>query len=479
MIRSGKRGFSVEVVWLLALTLGLLLPRIYLASKYRSTLIDSDEAIVGLMARHILQGRWPIFYYGQHYMGSTEAFSTAVLFRLLGATPLAMKVGAFVWFCAFLPVQYLLAREVAGRATARLSTLLLGVSPAFLSGYSIRLMGGYVSLLCLGTLALLLAAKGLSLGMTPARAAILGLTLGLAWWTNFLAIAYILPILLVLTLRFGRKLISPAGLLFLVDGLIGSLPFWIYNIRHAWASFEMRSPLHVGPWEGFVFFFRTALRGFLGTEIFGHAVGFALGLLLFLAAIVLPLRDRWTDLATPSAWDGQLLLLAVLAFFPFLYAASGFGTWTRYLIPLYSVFYILLLSGLGRASLRSGVVAVLLVIHLTGTLRIPVEHVASPLNAEPNGPLLAFLHKEHVRTAYAPYWVAYRLTFEAGEEILTTPPRYSLVRYHPYLEAAEADPASAYIQLNAPRYRKFREPMAVPDGYRLNRVGNFDVWLAP
>jgi len=36
--------------------------------------IDSDEAIVGLMGKHILEGRGiPTFYYGQHYMGSLEA----------------------------------------------------------------------------------------------------------------------------------------------------------------------------------------------------------------------------------------------------------------------------------------------------------------------------------------------------------------------------------------------------------------------
>ena len=29
--------------------------------------IDADEAIVGLMARHILNGEHTAFYYGQHY----------------------------------------------------------------------------------------------------------------------------------------------------------------------------------------------------------------------------------------------------------------------------------------------------------------------------------------------------------------------------------------------------------------------------
>ena len=42
--------------------------------------IDGDEAVVGLMARHIaFLGERPVFYYGQPYLGSLEAFSAAPL----------------------------------------------------------------------------------------------------------------------------------------------------------------------------------------------------------------------------------------------------------------------------------------------------------------------------------------------------------------------------------------------------------------
>lgn len=37
-------------------------------------LFDSDEAVFGLMARHIAQGRaFPLFMYGQTYMLSVES----------------------------------------------------------------------------------------------------------------------------------------------------------------------------------------------------------------------------------------------------------------------------------------------------------------------------------------------------------------------------------------------------------------------
>ena len=45
---------------------------------------NSDEAIVALMARHILQGELPVFFYGQVYMGSLDAFMVAGGFALFG-----------------------------------------------------------------------------------------------------------------------------------------------------------------------------------------------------------------------------------------------------------------------------------------------------------------------------------------------------------------------------------------------------------
>ncbi|MCD4673040.1 MAG: hypothetical protein K8R77_10285, partial [Anaerolineaceae bacterium] len=45
---------------------------------------NSDEAIVALMARHILQGERPVFFYGQVYMGSLDAFMVAGGFAVFG-----------------------------------------------------------------------------------------------------------------------------------------------------------------------------------------------------------------------------------------------------------------------------------------------------------------------------------------------------------------------------------------------------------
>lgn len=54
---------------------------------------DSDQAITGLMAKHLAELRaFPIFYYGQNYMLAVEAWLAAPVFASLGASVTALRL---------------------------------------------------------------------------------------------------------------------------------------------------------------------------------------------------------------------------------------------------------------------------------------------------------------------------------------------------------------------------------------------------
>jgi hypothetical protein len=54
---------------------------------------DSDQAIVGLMAKHLVEGRaFPVFYYGQNYMLGVDAYLAAPFFLLAGPSVLTLKL---------------------------------------------------------------------------------------------------------------------------------------------------------------------------------------------------------------------------------------------------------------------------------------------------------------------------------------------------------------------------------------------------
>ena len=54
--------------------------------------IAGDEAMVGLQAEHILHGEHPIYYYGQPYMGSLQAYFLAGIFLFTGPSVWAMRI---------------------------------------------------------------------------------------------------------------------------------------------------------------------------------------------------------------------------------------------------------------------------------------------------------------------------------------------------------------------------------------------------
>src|SRR6267142_1782247 len=87
-----------------ALAIGLALRLAVIASPLGE--IDGDEAVVGLMARHIaFLGDRPVFYYGQPYLGSLEAFSTAPFFRVFDSSTPLLKLIPTVYSLGFLALS--------------------------------------------------------------------------------------------------------------------------------------------------------------------------------------------------------------------------------------------------------------------------------------------------------------------------------------------------------------------------------------
>jgi hypothetical protein len=63
---------------------------------------DSDQAINGLMAKHLSEGRaFPLFFYGQTYMLGVEAWAAVPFFWIGGPTVGALRFSLLMWNIAF------------------------------------------------------------------------------------------------------------------------------------------------------------------------------------------------------------------------------------------------------------------------------------------------------------------------------------------------------------------------------------------
>src|SRR5438874_8133999 len=137
-------------LWLCLLV--ALLIRVWL-TYHTHGVIDGDEAMVGIQAQHILRGEHPVYYYGQHYMGSLEAYLMAVLFAIAGpsvwmlrAEPilLSLVVVWLTWKLAGALADVAQLSPFARQLFQTITALIAAVPPLYDTVVEMRALGGYV-----------------------------------------------------------------------------------------------------------------------------------------------------------------------------------------------------------------------------------------------------------------------------------------------------------------------------------------------
>src|SRR6266849_7240779 len=78
-----RRWYTLLLSPLWLCLLFALMIRIWLIAHTHGV-IDGDEVLVGIQAEHILRGELPIYFYGQPYMGSLEAYLVALFVAIGG-----------------------------------------------------------------------------------------------------------------------------------------------------------------------------------------------------------------------------------------------------------------------------------------------------------------------------------------------------------------------------------------------------------
>ena len=87
-----------ELILALGLAAVLVGLRSWVFVAYEQSFFTSDQAIVGLMAKHIVEGRaFPLFFYGQAYMLAVEAWVAAPFVAIGGSTVAALHASLVAW----------------------------------------------------------------------------------------------------------------------------------------------------------------------------------------------------------------------------------------------------------------------------------------------------------------------------------------------------------------------------------------------
>ena len=190
-MRSRVRTIACFVI-LIGLALGV---QTWSALQWKIN-FDGDEAIIGLMAQHVLTGQVPTYFYAQNYLGSAEAIMSAGFFRLWGVSVPALRASAILLYGVFILLCGLLVRRLWNTQTALIALLVLAFPGWQMLYWTSRSSANFGSLATLGMAALLtLSWRPSQRGrLRLARWAMLGLFLGVAIWVHPLAIIYIVAI---------------------------------------------------------------------------------------------------------------------------------------------------------------------------------------------------------------------------------------------------------------------------------------------
>ncbi|HZO74652.1 MAG TPA: hypothetical protein VFB60_20775 [Ktedonobacteraceae bacterium] len=221
---QGRYAWLRSPLWF-CLLLALAL-RIWLVIRTQG-FIDGDEAVVGIQAQHILRGELPVYYYGQPYMGSLEAYFIALIFALVGPSTWAMRAEPILLSLALVWLSWRLAGALADAAklsaSARrlfmtIAALLAAIPPLYDAVMETRTWGGHIEIYVIMLLLLLSALRltqrwhaGASRRELLLRWLGFGFLIGLGLWIYPLVVSAILTALLwiagycVMAIRRGRR----------------------------------------------------------------------------------------------------------------------------------------------------------------------------------------------------------------------------------------------------------------------------------
>jgi len=506
---------------------------IILAAGYKGILLleesfpfNSDEAIVGLMAKHILEGERPTFFYGQSYMGSLDAWIVAGDFAVFGEKIWVIRMIQTLLYLISISLSMYLVKLHSSSIWQPLLTGLFMAFPAVNTVlYTTISLGGYGESLAIGTLLLVVYTLYKKRNQADYKnvwlVLVIGLVAGAGFWVNGITLVYSIPVLCLLLGEWiflpnsGRKWgIFLTGLILLIAGLfLGLFPWIMFVVDNGLQTILAENLGKVVDVTG-QSYLNSILLHLRNLLIFGTTVIFGIRppwSAQILAKPIIPFalaawaftiflsRKKSNDHDTTGLLRLVLFVNAVLIL-GFIFTPFGNDPSGRYFLPVTQMFCIFAGFTLGKHANKP----LLPVIATAAIIVFNVWGVAESARNNPPGlttqfdavtqidhqydeALVHFLKANGETTGYTNYWVAYPLAFLSNEELIYVPRlpyhqdfRYTERddRYDRYGKIVAESNKIAYITTNHPQLdNRIREEF-----YRKNiswtekKIGDYQVF---
>ena len=439
--------------------------------------VNSDAAVVGLQAIHILRGEWSWFLWEAGYQSSLDSVLTAGAFAIFGISPLVLSLVPLVGYLIAIGLAFTVLNRRLGLLAAAFGVLILVIgSPAInaitvapprqwsitLVFLSIWLLDGAASsrrsavrfaagafcaaLAVLADLYTLLFVPGIALfavlctsdhtedSTTKRRRLTASLAGAMAGAALVFAVRLFNETPTTGVLGFGTYQLRQRLELFWQQALPFSLGYGLYQDGEN----HLTRGLRAAPWPWY------GLQIVAGWSL---VAGIAAGGLLAMKRAV-----RWPVLRLGAL--GAMVAVTTLAGFVASTAPSDMWT-TRYLGPIFWMAPFALApvaARLGSARFAAAaapylIVAAIAVWHSYGFYvngLLPRRYAAEQFE-QPERQVRDFLRASQIRYAAADYWFAYRFSFVFQEDPVIEAIDLSQSRYLPYGDAFRAQPVKAWV----------------------------------
>jgi hypothetical protein len=408
--------------------------------------INSDEAVVGLMAHNILRGHFSTFFWGQSY-GGVEPYVVAAVFGVFGQSAVTLSLAPALLSLVAVVVVWQIGRRLFGKRAGLVAGALSWIWCEASLRNATREYGFHEVELLLGLLVLLQAVRirGAEAGGKGDRVAdwlAFGALSGLGWWAAPEIVYVALPgsVFLLISLWHRRPTAAAVGRLgaAAVGFALFASPWIAASFSDGFATLRASRGTSLADnsyFDRLSTFFSHVLPMILGLRVEGAGAwevsqGFAVVvyvvLLLALVAALVLLGVRVSK-ARP--------LVAIVVLYPLLYPAfpsSWFWNDGRYAISLTPLLALTLVGGIWTAASRNLAqwIAIGVLVAATSSTLVAFNDSSGAVTSlstlttwgpNPNAVAISLgtsLRAHGVEDVYAGYWVAYDLQFASSNRVL-------------------------------------------------------------
>ncbi|QWT25030.1 glycosyltransferase family 39 protein [Subtercola sp. PAMC28395] len=432
-------------------------------------IVDSDNAVVYLQTKHISEGEFTWFFWGQSYGGTLLDYIAAAAMLVFGAHIQVLSiVSTLIFVIAVFLIRHI-GTQAFDRITGTVAAILFWFSGYYTLKISISESGFYGPSLVLG-LATIAVALRTGVRRPYLQWAIVGLLAGLAFWQSPMGAMLAAPALVILIIRqrSWRHLLVGA-----VAVVIGALP-WI--IQFATSLSAVKPKGRPSP-RSLVTFFTELMPTIVSADgVFAKltVAAICIGLLALLAVLAVRRRNAWLFCLVA----GALLVVCVVTVGAGVVLSTVDVRYAIFVMPALAIAAAWIITRVRFLGIAAMIVAALLtfgqVKQLFGDLSTTAgsQYIVGDIRG-----LGDYLEQQNITHAFGDYWVSYAVSAETNERAQVASLSGEL-RYAPYAVAAAAQDPVVVIVLkgNDNDTMLQSKPIATAPGTTRTEVAGYAVY---